>query len=845
MMLTPGMSQIREDFSDGNLTQKPIWSGDVGAFEINTNQQLQLNAPKSKRFAFLSTPSPYNQGFEARFWVSYLGNPSSSNHPLVYLTATSNTDIRKCEAYVLKIGGESGRTDKLSLYRQENSGSRTEIISSAEGVVLSESETLDAKIRVRYNAGVFTLFIWKSNRWETLAESTPQPIIEGSYFGLAVNYTSSRVKSFRFDDLFITPLPDLTAPLLKAFRFKKSTLLEMEYTETLEKESATKIENHKVSGHQIDRVFLQDSLITLNISPPIRRGAFVTYTAQNFSDTSGNTIIPIDTTRQFYSPQKGDLIISEIMPNPKPSRGTLPEAEYIEVFNPNDFPIPLQSLSLLLSGKKYPLIKDRISPKSLQLILNKKDTSKFSEFDRIVSEKSFYLNNKSATLELFLQNQKVDSLQYDIAREEPASKRAGGWALEKIPNANCPDATENRRFSQNPNGGSPQKINVFKRKLTWIFGTPNENSISVTFNNTVNTDHLPWMLNGVAQNNAEHDPLKKPSKTMRFPFQNLSKTQEHHLQIPSVTSCVGSAEKNIRFSFGIPSNPKKNNVVINEILYEQTSDVPEYIEIFNTSPFFFETKNFHLRIQNSGSKKIQSLKLENISNHLRQLKPESYTVITSDKNLLYQRFEDHGIDSSKMVQLPLSLANEGGSIALLHLQNASLLDSVYYSEKMHFRLFSSELKKGVALEKIFPKKNAENIENWTSAIQKNNFGSPTYENSASRQEQTKTDPFSLSQKQISPNQNGIYDHVSIHYEDLPPQHLISISIWDNQGFKVKTLLEKERSNRSGASVWKGKSDLDEILPTGIYIVLIETYNSHGVREKTWKDGLYLHYLPSR
>ena len=37
-------AQVRDDFSDGNFTSDPAWSGDTAAFEINSLNQLHLNS---------------------------------------------------------------------------------------------------------------------------------------------------------------------------------------------------------------------------------------------------------------------------------------------------------------------------------------------------------------------------------------------------------------------------------------------------------------------------------------------------------------------------------------------------------------------------------------------------------------------------------------------------------------------------------------------------------------------------------------------------------------------------------------------------------------------------------
>jgi hypothetical protein len=40
-----GFAQVDDDFTDGNFSADPAWNGDVAKFEVNTAQQLHLNAP--------------------------------------------------------------------------------------------------------------------------------------------------------------------------------------------------------------------------------------------------------------------------------------------------------------------------------------------------------------------------------------------------------------------------------------------------------------------------------------------------------------------------------------------------------------------------------------------------------------------------------------------------------------------------------------------------------------------------------------------------------------------------------------------------------------------------------
>ncbi|MCB0754529.1 MAG: hypothetical protein KDB98_02975 [Flavobacteriales bacterium] len=54
---TLGFCQFTDDFSDGDFTANPTWTGDAANFEVDGNQKLHLNAPAESDTSYLSVTS--------------------------------------------------------------------------------------------------------------------------------------------------------------------------------------------------------------------------------------------------------------------------------------------------------------------------------------------------------------------------------------------------------------------------------------------------------------------------------------------------------------------------------------------------------------------------------------------------------------------------------------------------------------------------------------------------------------------------------------------------------------------------------------------------------------------
>ena len=195
-----GFSQFADDFSDGDFTNSPSWLGNIGNFEVDTNFKLHLN-DSITNISFLTTESKAIINGMWEFNVKMGFSPSSSNYSKVYLIS-DNTDITSSlNGMYVRIGGESGAIDDVSLYVQ-NGLSTSKIIDGTNGIAAINP---DLKIKVtRDSVGNWELFVDTSNQYMLQGLAFDNTITASTCFGVYCKYTSTRSDLFWFDNFNVS-----------------------------------------------------------------------------------------------------------------------------------------------------------------------------------------------------------------------------------------------------------------------------------------------------------------------------------------------------------------------------------------------------------------------------------------------------------------------------------------------------------------------------------------------------------------------------------------------------------------------------------------------------------------
>ena len=155
LLLLPAFAhaQLRDDFTDGNFTANPAWTGDATSFQVAA-QQLRSNGPAVTGTAIqLSTPSQASTGTVWEFWANLKLATSSGNLADVWLMA-SQPDLKSTvnSGYFVRLGGTD---DEVSLFRKDSTRAAVLVIDGLNGTLASPTNNL---VRVRVTRTT-------ANRW--------------------------------------------------------------------------------------------------------------------------------------------------------------------------------------------------------------------------------------------------------------------------------------------------------------------------------------------------------------------------------------------------------------------------------------------------------------------------------------------------------------------------------------------------------------------------------------------------------------------------------------------------------------------------------------------------------
>ena len=82
----------------------------------------------------------------------------------------------------------------------------------------------------------------------------------------------------------------------------------------------------------------------------------------------------------------------------------------------------------------------------------------------------------------------------------------------------------------------------------------------------------------------------------------------------------------------------------------------------------------------------------------------------------------------------------------------------------------------------------------------------------------------VSPKTFSPNNDGYKDVLSIAYQFKSEGYVATVTIHNADGQLINTLINNQSVGIEGAFQWDGINDNGELMPTGMYIVMMRVFD---------------------
>ncbi|MCA0238597.1 MAG: lamin tail domain-containing protein [Bacteroidetes bacterium] len=839
-------SQILDNFSDGDFSQNPAWSGDANAFIVNTSGELQLNAPAAGT-SMLSVQGniPDSAIWDLDFRMVFA--PSSQNYLRIYLLC-DQANFATCNGYFLEMG-ETGSQDAIRMYRQD-AGVKT-LLAIGQAALVASNPNLHLKM-VRSVSGQWTLEAAQPSGalqpQFTFTDATYGGGLD-RFFGFQCVYTSSNTGNFHFDNISIVPdLPDTTPPQLSNVSVINANQILLVFNEDLNPSTANDPSHYQISGgvgQPFSAVLQGDNkTVVLTLSAPLATGAY-TLTVSAIEDLAGNESSVQSRDFQYINVEPADvfdIIVNEIMADPSPSSG-LPEVEWLEILNRSSKIIDLSTLRISDNGSApqslpatllYPgrfAVLTPVSSVATMLPVS-------SDTVLGITLSSTALNNEGDVLTLSTgAGLVVDRVSYTSEWHTEDGKDEGGWSLERInPELPCL-GQDNWRSCPSLPGGTPGKKNAAyddapdTKQPHALFAIP-ESSTEIILTFTEGLDYTTALQPERYQLTPARQIASIQPATERLQLRLLltEPLQAATVYIVSfqntLLDCKGNALVTTdTILTGLPEKPDFQDIVINEILFNPPTGGSRYVELLNRSNKIFRWSEFFVANFNNtaDTEPLTTMQLS---------LPGKYHVFTSDRNFVLNNYQNiHPRDVIRQ-NLP-SLADDVDNFTLYWAKNGETItiDSLDYTDDWHNALFSSSDKDGVALERIRVSEPTNLRSNWTSAspLLTGAPGTPTLPNSQrlGNVPDNADDLLQLISDRISPDDDGYEDFAELQYRLPEEGYEANFTIFDAGGMPVRKIVKYQLIGTEGTVRWDGESDEGTRVRPGIYILFVELFNANG------------------
>ena len=254
----------------------------------------------------------------------------------------------------------------------------------------------------------------------------------------------------------------------------------------------------------------------------------------------------------------------------------------------------------------------------------------------------------------------------------------------------------------------------------------------------------------------------------------------------------------------------RNQIIINEIMYESDIDNNEFIEFYNSSNDTINIGGWRIEDEKRNFYKLSDTSF--------MIPPGELFVLLADSISLqkYSNLVNH-LHKTVLSVSNLGLVNSGELILLKDLRG-NIIDSVFYSDSWHNKQITTTRNK--SLERINPQIASHLSSNWSTSVHSEG-ATPGKTNSIFADNSQKSKSISIEPNPFSPDNDGYEDFTIINYNLTQSIAQVRVKVFDNKGRLVRNLVNNLPSGNKGSIVFDGRDDGGNPLRIGIYIMLLE------------------------
>lgn len=531
--------------------------------------------------------------------------------------------------------------------------------------------------------------------------------------------------------------------------------------------------------------------------------------------------------------QANDLIITEIMADPTPTKG-LPEKEYIELHNRSEKSINLNQFVLYYNTTSVRFPNVSIQPKEYLIVTHRNNTSEFQAYGNVIGLNNFSLNNAGSTL-IIKDNRNTTLFSVTYTDKWYTPNKNQGYALEMIDTDFACVETGNWVSSEAALQGTPGKENSVKASQPDFtpptllrYELENVSTIKLIFSEKLDSlsavSNVAYLLDKsltIQKISIESPQNQFLTLTLASPLQdNILYT----LTAKNIADCSGNVLKEAQLTIGNTKPADSSDIVINEVLFHPRSGGEDFVEIYNRSDKFISLKDWALANVDAAGTIANN---RTISNTNFILPPKQFLVLSRNATIIKnQYFKAVGENIFEMVSLP-SFPNEKGTVMLLD-AHKRVFDRFDYAEDLHHALIDD--KAGVSLEKTDYNVPSSQLSNWHSAAASEGYATPGYANSQVIPLNTKVS-FTIEPEIFTPDSDGIDDLTQLKFNLDTHGYIANVYIFDSNGRMLKQLAQNQLLGTNDIIIWDGKSGNSDIVAVGYYIILAELFNTSGQKHE--------------